>query len=246
MTFVPGRPGGVGARIEPKVKYPPTMGLPAASQGRRAAGHAVRRRGWNPSSMAALAVALVAVIMVGAFVVAQLNRRPAGPAQGGVIATGATGSVSDQLSPFPLNCRGGTSLARGPAPALAYIDAVAVTESVGYDRLVIEFSGAAPALTDLITQDGATFPVGSGGTVGLSGRAGALLTLHGTDGHTRYQGQADLKAGSPVVVEVRKIQDAAGTVEWAVGLSRRGCYRMAFMDKPTRLVIDFQAGAGPT
>jgi hypothetical protein len=48
------------------------------------------------------------------------------------------------------------------------------------------------------------------------------------------------------VLEVRKIQDAAGTVELAVGLSRQGCYRVGFVDQPTRLVIDFQAGAGPT
>jgi hypothetical protein len=196
--------------------------------------------------MAGLAGALVVVVVIGAFVIAQLNRRPAGAAQRAVVTSGTAESASDQLSQFPFNCRGGTSLARGPAPAIAYIDTVGVVASVGYDRLTIQFTGAAPALTELVTQDGARFTSDSGGTVGLSGRAGALLTLHGTDGHTRYRGQADLKPGSPLVLEVRKIQDAGGTVEWAVGLSRQGCYRIGFIDKPTRLVIDFQAGAGPT
>lgn len=197
--------------------------------------------------MAGLGLALVAVILIGAFVAAQMNRRPAVPAQGGVITTGAAPTASGQLSPLPFNCRGGTSLARGPAPALAYIEMVGVTESVGYDRLTIQFTGAAPALTELITQDGATFTLGSARqTVGLNGRAGALLTLHGTDGHTKYRGQDDLKFGSPVVLEVRRIQDAAGTVELAVGLSRRGCYRVGYVDQPTRLVIDFQGGAGST
>jgi hypothetical protein len=198
--------------------------------------------------MVGLASALIAVLVIGVFVAAQLNRPPAGAAQAGVATPRPSpASAADQPSPAGFNCRGSTSLARGPAPALAYIDTVGVTEGAGYDRLTIQFTGGAPALSDLVTQDSATFSAGvAGQEVRLSGQAGAMLTLHGTDGHTRYGGQADLKTGSAVVLEIRKVEDVEGSVQWAVGLSRPGCYRMAFLDQPTRLVIDFEAGAGPS
>jgi hypothetical protein len=195
--------------------------------------------------MAGLALVLIAVLVVGAFVAAQLIRSPAGAVQGAAASPIPSASPSDLSSTVPFNCRSGTSLARGPAPAVAYIDAMNVTRGAGYDRVTIQFTDGAPALTDLTTQNSATFPgVRAGESESLSGQAGALLTLHSTDAHTKYRGQTDLKTGSPLVLEIRQVQDGGGTVQWAVGLARQACYRMAFIDQPTRLVIDFQAGVG--
>jgi len=75
----------------------------------------------------------------------------------------------------------------------------------------------------------------------LKGQHGALVTLTKTDGHIEYRGPTDIVTGDPVLLELRKVRDSEDTVQWAIGLSRAPCYRMAFVDKPTRLIIDFRA-----
>lgn len=118
---------------------------------------------------------------------------------------------------------------------------------VGYDRVTIQLTGGQPAGTGLSTQYGAKFTQGaSGQSVMLKGQDGALVTLHSADGHTHYSGPPDIKTGYPVVLELREVQDYEGTVQWAIGLSQLPCYRMAFLDNPTRLVIDFRAASATT
>jgi hypothetical protein len=189
--------------------------------------------------MAGLAATLVVVVLSGVLLSAVLNHPKGAVPAATSIPTGSP----DPVSNLPFNCLGGASLSVGPAPAVAYVDAVHVATYSGYDRVTIQFANGQPAKTELSTLGAATFSGGAGGqTVSLKGQYGALLTLHSADGHTDYGGPIDFATGYSVVVEMRRVQDGDGTVQWAIGLSRLPCYRMSFVDNPVRLLIDFRAG----
>jgi hypothetical protein len=159
-------------------------------------------------------------------------------------ATPPDSSTPDWFSALPFNCLGSAGLATGPAPALAYVDAVRTARQPGYDRVAIQFAGGAPANAEVLTQHGATFKQGaSGQTVTLNGKEGVMVTLHNADGHTHYDGPTNIKTGDGVVLELYKVQDFEGTVQWAIGLSQMPCFRIGFLDNPTRLVIDFRASS---
>lgn len=172
-----------------------------------------------------------------------LNHRPPGQVETGGTVRSPVAHASATPSFVPFNCAASSSLGRGPAPALAYVDNVGFAESAGYDRVTIEFTDGAPAVSDLVLQDSAVFGLGPGGpSVTLLGNAGAVLTLHGADGHTRFRGESDQRTSGAVVLEARRIVDAGHEVKWAIGLARKGCYRMLLFDQPARLVVDFQVG----
>lgn len=183
---------------------------------------------------------LLAAVVIGGLVVSNWNR---GPTR--AVPNAAASATPDWFSALPFNCLGGTGLAAGSTPGLTYINAVRTNTNRGFDRVTIQFADVAPANIDLSTQPGAKFTEGaSGRTVTLKGKDGVLVTLHNSDGHTAYGGLTDVNTGYPVVLELRRVQDHEGTVQWAIGLSQLPCYRMALMDNPARLVIDFRATSG--
>lgn len=193
--------------------------------------------------MVGQAAVLLFAIIVGSILVANLQRRLSGttPTSASPRATSAP-ATPDALSALPFNCVTSAGLGIGPAPKVAYVDAVRAGAQAGFDRVTIEFVDGAPAETTLSTQSGAQFKQGgSGQTVTLKGQDGALVTLHGADSHARYDGPTDIKTGYPVVLELYKVQDFEGTVQWAIGLAQKPCYRFAYLDNPNRLVIDFRA-----
>lgn len=198
--------------------------------------------------MAGLAALLIAAIVLGVVWIANAKRRPT---SAGVPTTTASprATAGDSETPawftnLPFNCVGSTGLATGPAPALAYVNAVRAGTQAGFDRVTIQFADRPPATTVLTSQSGAKFTQVAGGqTVTLNGQYGAVVTLRNTDSHTQYGGQTEIKTGYPVVLELYKLQDDQATVQWAIGLSQAPCYRMAFLDNPNRLVIDFRAGS---
>lgn len=200
--------------------------------------------------MAGLAAVVAATIIVGVVWIANAQRRLAGAVPTTTASPRATAADSETpawFSNLPFNCVGSTGLATGPAPALAYVNAVRAGAQAGFDRVTIQFADRAPATTVLTSQSGAKFTPGAGGqAVTLNGQYGAVVTMHNTDSHTQYGGQTDIKTGYPVVLELYKLQDAQGSVQWAIALSQMPCYRMAFLDNPTRLVIDFRAASATT
>jgi len=191
------------------------------------------------------AAVLIGALVTGVLVITYFHRGLTGAAPANTQrpqAAAGDSSPPDWFSALPFNCVGGTRLATGPAAAIAYVDGVSAGTRTGYDVVTIQFAGAPPAETSLSTQSNAKFVSGAGAQpVTLKGNAGALVTLHGTDDHAKYLGPTDVKTTYPVVLELREVQDYGGTVQWAIGLSRTPCYRMAFLDNPTRLVIDFRA-----
>jgi hypothetical protein len=199
--------------------------------------------------MAGVAAVLVVALAFGVLRVNTLvhwltSKSPTNPTS--LSATAPDASTPGWFSVLPFNCLGSAGLAIGPAPALAYVDAVRTATRPEYDRVAIQFAAGAPANADLTTQHGATFKQGaSGKTVTLNGNEGAMVTLRSADGHTHYDGPTDIKTGHSVVLELYKVQDFEGTVQWAIGLSQMPCYRLGFLDNPTRLVIDFRASSAP-
>ncbi len=188
--------------------------------------------------MLGISACLVVVVVVGALSAAGWYR-PLGSA---AAPTTATGLTPDWVSNLPFNCLGGVSLREGPAPELAYVDAVSTTTLHGYDRVTFQFANGQPALADISTQKNATFTAGAGGQpVTVKGQGGALLTFRSADGHTNYSGPTDLNTDYPALLELRMVQDYEGTVQWAIGLSSPPCYRMYFLANPARLAIDFKS-----
>lgn len=213
------------------MKLPPTRGVtPPPAAPAEITGFA----DWST----AVATLLIAAVVVGVLL-ATAATHGAEPSSG-VATASRSAEKPDVLSSLPFNCLGSAALAVGPVPALAYVDGVRSVAGRGYDRVTIWFRGGRPAEAALSTQSSATFKSGTGGqTVALTGQAGALLTLQQTDGHTDYRGPTDIKTGNPIVRELRQVLDSGSVVQWAIGLSASPCYRMAFLDDPAGLAIDF-------
>lgn len=202
----------------------------------------------GPSWMAGLAAAVIAVIVIGAFLMAgPLNRRlpilPIGPHSSASASRVATPSASPtaDANPRAFVCGSSKPITVAGGPTVALIDNVRTGTHAGYDRITIEFSNTIPDKVDLTTQNNATFTQGaSGQRVTLAGSAGLLVVMHGADEHTSYSGPIDFKTGYPVMLEARQMEDFEGTVQWGLGLSKSACYRAFYLTNPTRLVIDIQ------
>jgi hypothetical protein len=209
---------------------------------------APERRG--PVWLAGVAVAVVAVILVGIlFVAGPLSHRPViTPVPGGSPSPSAAPSASAAPSPSPVAstspfvCSSTPDLVTNHSgPTVAYVDAVRVGTHTGYDRITIEFKNGLPSQIEIKAQDNATFTQGaSGQTVVLQGSKGLLITLRGSDGHTDYSGGTDFKTGWQGLQEARQVQDFEGVVQWALGTSSVGCWRVSYLTNPDRLVIDIE------
>jgi len=209
---------------------------------------APERRG-GPVWLAGVAVAVIAVILVGIlFVAGPLSRRQILPIPGASPSPSASPSVSPTASPTPIDsgpafvCTGAFSPIAGNAPpTTAYVDAVRVGTHTGYDRITIEFKNGQPTSVEIKPQGNTTFTQdASGQKFVLQGSKGLLIVIHGADEHTDYSGATDFKTGYQGLQEARQMGDFEGVVQWGLGTSSMGCYRVFFLANPVRLVIDVE------
>ena len=206
----------------------------------------------GPVWVAALAAAAIAVILVGVLLVGNpLNRGPLVP--GVVVHPTPTPCVPTCPAPVPTPSPGfsptvficvsdPTTVTTQTAPPLALIDAVRTGTHTGYDRLTIEFKNARTGTIQLIPQANTKFVRdGIGDTVTLAGKYGLLIKITGGDNHTAFSGSTDIKTPTySGILEVRRVGDFEGTVQWAVGLDMSACFQATILTSPTRLVIDIQ------
>jgi len=199
--------------------------------------------------MVGLASLLVAAIVVTGFIVVSSHLQPAGlhtviPVTPGQVAPAS--ASSDPLATDAFACSASIGLGVSGAPQVAYVSGVGANAHSGFERVTIEFANGRPRDVVLSLQQTSTFTTAEsrGQSFVLNGQDGALVTIHGSDGHAVYHGPTDLKTKYSTVLELRQILDFDGTVQWAIGLSIYACYRATFYDKPVRLVIDFQTGTG--
>ena len=212
---------------------------------------APERRG-GPVWLAGVAVAVIAVILVGIlFVAGPLSRRQILPipAASPSPSTAASPSASPipAASPTPTDnlpafqCASTFTITNNHAPLSSLVDGVRTGTHAGYDRITIEFQNGQPGTIELTTQSGTTFyQDGSGAPVKLDGNSGIVIKLFSAHGHTAYSGPIDIKTGYKVLVEAREVGDYEGYVHWALGLSAPACYRAFMLHSPDRLVIDVQ------
>jgi hypothetical protein len=204
----------------------------------------------GPFWIAGVAAAVIAAVVIGVLFVANpLNRlgNSIGPGVG-PSPTPASPGASPVPTPTPdsslpaFMCASSAPITSAQAPPAAFIDDLRTGTHPGYDRLTIQFQNGQPASIELRPQSGTVFTTSpKGDQVTLSGTNGILVVIHGADLHTSYSGTTDVKTGYATLVEVRKVEDFEGVVQFGLGISGATCYRAFVLDNPSRLVIDVQA-----
>ncbi len=124
-----------------------------------------------------------------------------------------------------------------------------VAHDPGFDRVVLEFGeSTAPGPFGLPPYEIAVARA-------LSGASGQPVTILGNalfgvrvqnastiqpDGTTRtYTGPSSIRPATPLVREVRLVDDFERVMLWGVGLERLACPQVLVLATPLRLVLDF-------
>jgi hypothetical protein len=171
-------------------------------------------------------------------------------------ATTATPTPTATATASPTTSPGGTPnaacapLSGGSTANRAILSDVRVAHNPGFDRLVFEFSpspgpgvyGVPPYRVEIAS----TFTAVSGQPVRVDGNAFFAVNFQQTDAHNPNTGQTvlpqskfDLKPGTPLIREVRLVEDFEATVRWAVGLDKLVCPSVLTLTGPVRVVIDY-------
>jgi len=164
---------------------------------------------------------------------ASLNTGPSAPAT----ASTAPGSTPNAACP-PQS---------GGSPAnRSVVTAVRVAHNPGFDRVVFELgpnSVGAYGLPPYTIDVASGFTATSGQPVRVDGNAFFLVRLSNTDAHDASGrvtlASTDVKATTPLVKEVRLVEDFEAVNRWAVGLDHLGCPSVLTLTNPVRVVVDF-------
>jgi hypothetical protein len=120
------------------------------------------------------------------------------------------------------------------------VTAVRAGAHPGYDRFVIEFSGAVPSYTVMPQSDSRFTLTPKGGTVTLEGTNGVLVSLQHIN-WTAYAGPTSLQPDFAYLREARLIQNYEGVQQWALGIAGVAAVRVFSLTSPARLVMDVTA-----
>ena len=139
-----------------------------------------------------------------------------------------------------------TTLTGGSQANRAVITAVRVAHNPGFDRIVFELGPNAVGtygLPPYTIEVASTFIATSGQPVRVDGNAFFGLRLGNTDAHDQTGKQTvnptDIKTTTPLVKEVRIVEDFEAVNRWAIGLDRLVCPTVLTLASPVRVVIDF-------
>lgn len=126
--------------------------------------------------------------------------------------------------------------------------AVRVAHQPGFDRLVFEFGqSTAPGpfgMPAYAVETASSLAGPSGQPVTITGSAlfGARFQNASTqnpNGTPSYTGSTDLKPTTPLVKEVKVVEDFERVLLWGVGLDRLACPKVSELAGPFRVVLDF-------
>lgn len=127
----------------------------------------------------------------------------------------------------------------------AHLVAVRLARHDGYDRLVLEFVDRVPGYTVGYRPLPARAD-GSGHEIPLPGASALVqvtLTPAAADwdfNNHDYQGPSTVIANTAVVTEAKESGDFEAVLTWVAGLRAKAPFRVAVLDGPPRLSIDFQ------
>ena len=124
----------------------------------------------------------------------------------------------------------------------SYLTAIRIGEQAGYDRVVFQFSGRAPAYEVGRVRTVYTDPKGT--PVALAGQSFARVVFRASAvcpqplGKT-YTGPSTLTPFDPELLVVGAAGDFEGYLSFGIGLAAGGSYHAYPMTNPDRVVIDF-------
>ncbi len=132
----------------------------------------------------------------------------------------------------------------------AQLTAIRIAHNPGFDRVVFEFGAStAPGVygmppyriavaTSLSGPSGQPVPIDGSALFGV--RFQNASTVSPTDGTRSYTGATSLKpTTTPLVKEVRLVEDFERVMVWGIGLQRLQCPTLLALSGPVRLVLDF-------
>jgi hypothetical protein len=135
----------------------------------------------------------------------------------------------------------------GPANQ-AQLVAVRIAHQTGFDRLVFEFgpsTAPGPFGMPAYTIEAANSLAGpSGQPVTMAGSAlfGTRFQNASTqnpNGTPSYTGSTDMKPTTPLVKQVRLVEDFERVLVWGTGLDHLACPKVSELSGPFRVVLDF-------
>lgn len=157
------------------------------------------------------------------------------------VPTAASSPGSSPASACPRATGGGAS-------NQAQLVAVRVAHQPGFDRLVFEFGQSTapgpfgmPAYT---VETASSLSGPSGQPVAITGNAlfGARFQNASTQnpsGTPSYTGSNDIKPTTPLIKEVKIVEDFERVLLWGIGLDHLACPKVSELAGPFRLVLDF-------
>ena len=138
----------------------------------------------------------------------------------------------------------------GAANTQAQLTAIRIAHNPGFDRVVFEFGpSTAPGVygmpdyrlavaTTLSGPSGQPVPIEGNALFGVRFRNAS--TVNPADGTRSYTGANSLKpTTTPLVKEVRLVEDFERVLVWGIGLQRLQCPTILNLTGPVRLVLDF-------
>ena len=136
----------------------------------------------------------------------------------------------------------------GTATAQAQLVGLRVAHQPGFDRIVFEFGpSTAPGpfgMPSYLIEPASSFTAVSGqrvtldGNAFLSARFRNASTISPTTGQPTYPGSSDIRPGTPLVREVKLVEDFERVMAWGVGLDHPACPAVSELGSPLRLVLD--------
>ena len=136
----------------------------------------------------------------------------------------------------------------GNASNQAQLVAVRVAHQPGFDRLVFEFGqSTAPGpfgMPGYTIETASSLSGPSGQPVPITGNAlfGARFQNASTqnpNGTPSYTGSNDIKPTTPLIKEVKIVEDFERVLLWGVGLDHLACPKVSELAGPFRVVLDF-------
>jgi hypothetical protein len=136
----------------------------------------------------------------------------------------------------------------GAANAQAQLVAIRIAHQPGFDRLVFELGqSTAPGpfgMPAYVVEPATSLSGASGQSTTVTGAAlfGVRIQNASTrtpDGSASYSGSTDLRPTTPLIREVKLVDDFERVMVWGAGLDHLACPKVSELAGPFRLVLDF-------
>ncbi len=188
----------------------------------------------------------VLAFAAGLAVLAGCGTAPAGQPSPPSARPTPTASAPTSSAPAPSGTSVPSSGTPGPSRACAaagiYLTAVRAGQHAGFDRVVFEFSGGAPAYAASVVKT--VYSDAKGDVVPLPGQALLRVVFRGATawcpgpGSRTYAGPSVLTPYYPRLLTVAAAGDFEQVLSFGVGLAAPGPYRIYALAGPDRVVLD--------